>query len=351
MARDPLKKKGKKAGKRQAPRRSAKPTTGQGQQLAVIRKKGPKAQGARSTPNAMMIRQALDARFQHHVPPPLCSGKYSVINTTSLLQVTTNTAGQYIAWLFGPHRNNAVTVPNLTPLIGVGGVGTDSPTTTWGALYDPIVGGYVAGAANVQLHKLTVTIMCTSTPLSASGSVTVGSFDGRVRRTGYAGWNDLAASFITRTGSQTFTAASVCINPIGILASPLDMAEWCTMSEFTTGPASAADNLATDTLSVPYVVFQPTSAAVNYTISVHAQWRVVYASSQVELYSTMRDHGSVSQTVWSWIRHAAVDAAAVLSGNPQAQFMLGNAAGQVARSGLSRLSALPFSRALPALGM
>lgn len=248
-----------------------------------------------------MAVRCLDARDLTHVPPSVPMGPYTVMRGRSVVTFTTpTTAATNLVFLIGPHR--VASIDNaITPLIGIYGSGVNVPGTTETNIPDTVVTNYAGNlqtsTANAQLHAVTVTIQCTSSATAASGVVYAGALTQRVGRSNYATWNGLANALTARREMTSSSAYNTMTHPLSVSAYPVDMTEWSMQYPVISTDANLANNYATDTLSQIALVFPNTSAAVEYNLTIHTEWRVNF-TDQV-LSSTSVRHDPAKPDFWN----------------------------------------------------
>lgn len=248
---------------------------------------------------------AVDATNTFHVPPPIPLGPYTIVKGRSAITVVTNAAGQTTTLLLGPHTTTTAGQRDLTisPVIGVSGVGTNVPGATETILSDTVLLPYAntlaLNQANASLHGLTVIVNCLSTATTAEGQVYVGAINQRINRTRFGLWNDVGTSLINRRDVKPQSAYSALSSPIKISAYPVDVVDWARQSPLVLPGVAAGTDVTMDSLSQIVLVFPPTVAAVNYSITVYTEWRVNFVDPA--LASTATAHDASPLELWSAI--------------------------------------------------
>lgn len=252
---------------------------------------------------AMLIA---DARKLVHVPTPMPTGPYTVVHSRSVTSITTNAFGQKTVLLVSSFADAAGTNggTNVLPMHGVHGVGTNVPGTTESYIYDPLLAGAAAGTYQLSCHAITVSVTCADSALSASGLVYMGTLPLRLTRTNFVSWNTLADNLTPRAEMKSFTAfTSLQNSELAVRhASVMDAVSW---SEFNPSAANVTGSsvVMRDALSTICVFFTPTTAAVNYQVTIHVEWRVIYNVDQ-QLASTQKLYQPSPMSVVSAARAA-----------------------------------------------
>lgn len=255
--------------------------------------------GMMSTASALT---AVDSRILRHVPPPVSLGPYTVVRSRVQRNVFTNATGQFTTYLFGAHSDNALGTSNcITPLLGIGGVGTNVPGTTEDNVFDSAVAAYAgtisSSTASAALHSLTVVVNCLDSATSASGQVFMGTLSNRVARSNYSIWNDLATDLYNRRELKPRSAYSTMASPYVVSSAPLDVTDWCLHRPLTSVSATRANNVTIDTLAPIALILPPTSAVVEYSVSIYCEWRMNF--HQPLLASTHQNHQPAPPSLWS----------------------------------------------------
>lgn len=270
---------------------------------------------------------ALDARCLTHVPPSIPMGPYTVMRGRSVITVSSSTAAATnTVLLLGPHRVASVDMA-ITPLIGISGTGVNVPGTTETNINDSIVSNYAgtlqSSTACAQLHAFTVTVQCTSTATTASGVVYTGALCQRVGRSNYATWNGVANALLARREMLPTSAYNTMTQPVVLSAYPVDMTEWSMQHPVLSVATVLSDNYSADTLSQIAIVIPNTVAAVEYTISVHTEWRINF--TDVVLASTSTKKDPPPQGWWN----SAISALGDLNGRIDTALHIGSAVGAI----------------------
>nr|WRQ64984.1 hypothetical protein [Sobelivirales sp.] len=252
---------------------------------AALRTRKPKTQTRRGP---MMSAAIVDARQGIHLAPPMATAPYAVLRTRVSFTLATNTFGQYRVALFGEHSNTAFAPEiNVTPLLAIHGIAMDPPGVTETYVSDPQALALPTGAF-LRLHALTVTTQCGSTATTAEGFFYQGTMPGNITRSSFTSWNDMALALITRREAKMHAAYGSITKPAVSCCAPQDATEWSTNALL--GPVSGVpgSNRSTDCLLPVALVLLPTTVAVNYTVTLNCQWRIVYpmGDSRAGLHTT-----------------------------------------------------------------
>jgi hypothetical protein len=223
---------------------------------------------------------AVDARHLTHVPTPTIAAPYTVLHGRVPITLITSTTDATVLQ-FGAFTDTTATRPNYLRQIGVQGFGVNTPGNIENAYTDPIVGNVPYGAATLSLHALTVSVQCTSSATVASGLFYMGTLPGRVRRTSYALFNDMAFALLQRREVTATSAYQSLCHPVVHHCYPADVTEWSEFQELAAPNAVFAANEVRDTLSSICAVFPPTAVANTFTVTVHTEWRVFYNNDPV----------------------------------------------------------------------
>lgn len=293
----------KSSAKSQKSRKSSKRSAPRAPRVMPLTRKNLKRHNASQASSVGSILTALDARVLRHVPPPMSLGPYTVVRSRVQRNVFTNASGQFTTYLFGAHSDNSLGTSNcITPLIGIGGVGTQIPGNATDDLVQdsilaPYVGTLASSTASCALHSLTVVVNCLDAALTASGQVFMGSLSNRVARSNYGTWNALGLDLFGRRELKPRSAYSTMADPFSIVTAPLDVTDWCLHRPLVSVSTTVANNVTIDTLSPIVVLFPPTTASVEYSVSIFCEWRMNF--HQPLLASTHQTHTPSAQSLWS----------------------------------------------------
>ncbi len=247
---------------------------------------------------------AVDARNPNHLPCPVSSGAYSVVRSRTTFSFATKTDGTRYVLTFGEHTNNNV-VNSVTPYLCTHGSGTAVPGTTESYVVDPLVGGATLGDKQLSLHALTVVVACTSAPTAAQGMFYMGSLASKIDRLQYATWDAMGIAMIGRREMRPITAYESLADTeknSTFCAYPMDPIQW--QAFFTTTANDTGSNInLTDSLTPIVAVFEGTTAAVLYSVTIYAEWRVIY-NRDLTLASTQSIYPTSSSAAWEAIRNA-----------------------------------------------
>ncbi len=256
----------------------------------------------------------VDASRAVHIPAPIPLGPYTVVRGRSTVSVSTNSTGQYTVLLLGPHTISSVRDACVTPVIAVSGVGMNVPGTAETIYSDGIAVPYAASLtgnlANGNLHGLTIVLNCLSTATQAEGQVFLGSLNQRINRTRYSVWNDVAIALLARREVQPHSAYNVLSDPIKASCYPVDIVDWAKQSPLVTVPVTSADNITMDSLSQLVMVFPPTTAILQYSVTVYTEWRMNFTDAA--LASTATTKRASSMDLWSKLAAVGSDTSGFL---------------------------------------
>lgn len=248
---------------------------------------------------------AVDATNTFHVPPPIPLGPYTIVKGRSTITVATNATGQYTTLLLGPHTTTTAGQRDLTvsPVVGISGVGINVPGAVETVLSDSVLLPYAntlaLNQANAALHGMTVVLNCLATATSAEGQVYFGAINQRINRTRFANWNDVGLALINRRDVKPQSAYSTLSVPVKMSAYPIDVVDWARQSPLVLPGVAAGTDVTTDALSQVVLVFPPTTAVVNYSITVYTEWRINFVDAA--LASTATSHQASQLSTWSAI--------------------------------------------------
>jgi hypothetical protein len=251
----------------------------------------------RSVFAASSIAAAVDASTLQHIPSHIPMGPYTVIKSRVIIPVSTNLAAQRTVLLLGAYGRASTFDQSIGPLVAILGVGTNAPGTAETIYTDPAIATYDGtsfsnGFGNANLHALTVVINCTSSATTASGLIYFGAVNQRINRAQFAQYNVLADALIPRREFSSASAYSLCTAPYKMSAYPVDLTDWSTQKPLVEPAAALGDNIALDSLSQMAIIFPPTAAAVDYTITVYTEWRVNFTDPVLSSTSVKRDPAS-----------------------------------------------------------
>jgi len=258
---------------------------------------------------AMMV----DASRAIHIPSPIPLGPYTIVRGRSTVQISTNNAGQKTVLLVGPHTVGTTGLRDsiISPIVGVSGVGGGVPGTTETLYTDSVIGAYAASLtgnlANANLHGLTVTINCLSTATSAENQVYFGSLNQRINRSRFDFWNTIADTLVNRREVQPHSAYSLLSTPLKVSCYPVDIVDWAKQSPLVLAAALTGDNVTMDSLSQLVFVFPPTTAVINYSITIYTEWRMNFTDAA--LASTAVTHRASKMDTWSALAAMGSDSA------------------------------------------
>jgi len=248
-----------------------------------------------------------DARSSKHLPGPRSCAPYTVVRerVTFYVQSETN-AGQNVVALIGPYVQGTFGSSggeHLSSLVATTGIGSNVPGATGPVLEvhhtSHLFNGVSPQTKSCSLHSLHAEVTCTG---SASGVLPTGNvWAGAVtqpinRLAGWANWNSIAAGLQTRRNLRMFTAYETMTKPISVCSYPMDAVAH---SEFLwmSGHSALSDEL--HRAMTPIVlVFGPTSARNDYTVSLTIEWRMREAVDPF-LQSTHKPYMPASESVWS----------------------------------------------------
>jgi len=243
-----------------------------------------KTKGKSSRVSAPAVATMLaDARKLTHVPTHMPSGPYTVVHSRSVTSISTNASGQKTVMLISSFSDAAGTNGgnNVLPFHGIHGVGTNVPGTTESYIVDPILAGAAAGTYQLACHAITATVTCADSALGANGLVYMGTLPLRLSRLNFGSWNAIADNLTPRAEMKSFTAfTSLQNSELAVRhSSVMDAVSW---SEFlpSAGNTSGTSIQMRDALSTICIFFTPTTTAVNYQVTIHVEWRVMYNVDQ-----------------------------------------------------------------------
>lgn len=283
----------------------------------VIKTKSKTKAPRRKTTSGLSAAAAMvsDARKLVHVPTPMPSGPYTVVHSRSVTSITTNNAGQKTVLLVSSFSDAAGINGgnNVLPLHGIYGVGGNVPGTTESYIYDPLLAGASAGNYQLACHAITCTVTCADSALSASGLVYMGTLPLRLSRTNFPFWNAIADNLTPRAEMKSFTAFTSLQNAELAVrhAAVMDSVSW---SEFSPSASNTTGTSITmrDALSNICVFFTPTSTPVNYQVTIHVEWRVIYNVDQ-QLAATQKLYQPSPMSVIAASRAALASTGGMLS--------------------------------------
>lgn len=255
----------------------------------------PKAKKA-PRPRAASMAAAVDAREGTHVPPHVSAGPYTVLHTRKIVNVVTGaTASEH--FIFGAYRreNAPDTMCQFTSVQA-------SSTTPLGQGYlqnDPVLVPYSTGQHSMRLHALTIEVVCTSQPLTVSGSILAGTLRSKVNLNTTTGggttYGDLFLDLEPRQELKAITTYAVTQKPVSFVSAPLDLVTWAEFRAVTQNGGEVADHRLTDGL-MPILLRLP-PGGLSFTITVHAEWCVMFANEPV-LSATATNHKPTGQGMW-----------------------------------------------------
>lgn len=243
---------------------------------------------------------AVDATQRVHVPPPLPMGPYTLIRSRTTMEINA-IQNDNTVYLFGAHGSISTAQSNINSCLCVYGVGAGVPGVAEYYKYDPVVLPYasLSGNAMASLHALTVSVNCTASATTTTGSVYVGVLNQRIRRFNYTTWTAVADALKARPEIVSHSALG---SAAGIKVSdfPVDVVDWCAQHALL-GAVEGTDMITKDSLGQVVVIFGPTGTATNipYTITIHAEWRINF--TDVALASTARKHAVSPSSIWDSI--------------------------------------------------
>lgn len=224
-----------------------------------------------------ILHPLVDARHRSHISSPLSTSPYAVLRTRVSYALNSPPAGSLRVALIGEHYNpGSVPEVNVTPLISIDGQGTAVPGTTEGLISDPQITSLAGSGAFGRLHAITVTVQCGSTATTAEGFFYLGTMPGNINRTAFATWNDVGNAIITRREASMYSAYGSMTYPKVAMGAPQDASEWSSNALISAVNATTGTNRSTDTLLPIALVLMPTTATVQYVVTVNCEWRVLY---------------------------------------------------------------------------
>ncbi len=249
---------------------------------------------------------------------------YTVLRERLILNVPTDSAGATIV-MFGP--NTAVSTAQNTTCVGAHGVGT-ALTSTW----SPVVSNLLpfatyGGKVRIRLHRLSVHISCVGTGSGTvpPGSIWAGTLDAPIDLTAFTDFTAVSNFLLGRNQLHAVSAFASQHKPLVLASHPLDPLSWAQFENNGTNNTTyrTADTMAPIAVVIPAITSSTGSSAINWTLSVHAEWAVMFANDAV-LQATHRIHPvcpeislasatSALQNVGGWIDTAVQGGQAVLS--------------------------------------
>lgn len=176
------------------------------------------------------------------------------------------------------------------------------PGTTETVINDSAINAYAgsmaSSTASAGLHALTVSVSVTEGVTVATGQAYMGTLVNRVGRGNYLTYTSLANDLVNRRELSSRSAYGLMNKPFVVSSFPADLVDWCTHKPVTTTGANNS-NLTVDTLSPIALVIPTTTVAVEYTVTVYAEWRVQFASPALS--STAIKRPPTPQGVWDTI--------------------------------------------------
>ncbi len=241
------------------------------------------------------------------MPAPFPAPSYTVVRTRSVTSISTSATGQKTVMICGQWNDGAATPQvNVLPFHAVYGVGTNVPGTTESYVVDPLLAGASAGAYNLSLHAMTVVVTTDGSATSGVGTFYMGSIPSRINRLGFATWNALGTNLESRREMLPITAyqsLSESERYSTRVLFPLDMVTYSQFDPSAANTTGSAIQL-NDGLSPCFIVWEPTSAAVSYNVSIFVEWRVIY-NTDVQLASTQVNHPVTSPSMWQQMTSVA----------------------------------------------
>lgn len=243
-----------------------------------------------------------DPRSLAHLPGPRATAPYTVVRERVNFPLASNTAGQDVVAMIGPYvqgPGGTAIGEHMASTIAVHGVGTYVPGVTESLVTSALFNGAAAQTKTVSLHSFHVEVICSGTSAGTvpAGNVWCGAITQPINRlNGWANYNAIAQGVKTRRGMKQYSAYELMATPVNLMSYPLDSVSH---SEFLwmSGVAASGDELFRS-MTPLMVVLGPTSAAVDYSITVVLEWRVREALDPL-LQSTHRHFTPVSESVWA----------------------------------------------------
>lgn len=286
-------------------------------------KKSPTKTKTRTTSVAPASMMLADARKLVHVPTAMPSGPYTVVHSRSVTSITTNALGQKTVMLISSFADSAGINGgnNVLPYHGIFGVGTNVPGTTESYIVDPLLAGVAAGNYQLACHAITATVTCADSALAASGLVYMGTLPLRLSRANFGTWNAIADNLTPRAEMKSFTAfTSLQNSELAVRhCAVMDAVSW---SEFNPSAANTTGGtiVMRDALSNICIFFTPTTTPINYQVTIHVEWRVIYNVDQ-QLAATQRLYQPSPMPVISTSRAMLAATGGMLGGRPGDSFL------------------------------
>ncbi len=242
-----------------------------------------------------------DPRTLGHLPGPRATAPYTVVRERVNFPMSTNVAGQETVAIIGPFvqgQSGTAIGEHMASTIAAHGVGSNVPGVNESLVTSALFNGVAAQTKTVSLHSFHVEVICSGTSAGTvpAGNVWCGAITQPINRLNWPFYNSIAQGVRTRRGMKQYSAYELMATPINLMSYPLDSVSH---SEFLwmSGNASSGDELFRSMTPV-VVVLGPTSAAVDYSITVMLEWRVREALDPL-LQSTHRHFAPVSESVWA----------------------------------------------------
>ena len=243
-----------------------------------------------------------DARTLGHLPGPRACAPYTVVRERVTFYIQSNSAGQNTVALVGPFVQGTFGSSggeHLSSLVAVSGVGTNVPGVVEVPHTSNLFNGATPMTKSCSMHSLHAEVACTGSASGVlpTGNVWAGSVTQPVHR--LAGWTDfnaIATGLQTRRSLRMFSSYETMTKPLSLCSYPLDAVAF---SEFLwmSGSSALTDELSRS-MTPLVLVFGPTTAVNDYTVSLTIEWRMREAIDPF-LQSTHKHFVPAPESVWS----------------------------------------------------
>jgi len=159
---------------------------------------------------------------------------------------------------------------------------------------------------------MTVVVTADGSATSSIGTFYMGAIPSRINRLAFATYTAMASNLVSRREMLPITAYQALAESERYSVRttfPMDLITYQQFDPNATNTSGSNIQL-NDGLSPVFIVWEPTTTATNYNVSIFAEWRVIY-NSDVQLASTQTQHPATSPSLWQGL----VDTASSVAGN------------------------------------
>ena len=237
------------------------------------------------------------------------------LRDTNTFSTGLTTGLNYLPILIQPMTGTASGAATLAcNLIGRFGAGATAGTA--GTPMAPAFMGAI-GSGRARLHRLAVTLSCTGATVAGAllptSIVKFGALRQPLDPASFPTWADLATHLMAKSELHTATAYSIMTKPVHVASFPVDVRDWESYKEITTGAAIGAVDV-DDTMATIAILIGTAASGDQFHITVHSDWDVLLAddgNANLVASSAAVTHPSLPQSIIERATAGALEVAGV----------------------------------------